>query len=88
MFRSLQCVGAKISEKLAVELLKLLEFIVGFLCSKLLRLYIMWYRAIAAALRAYLFTAASERVVARLRENLFGHLINQVNWSTIYCFLK
>ncbi|KAI5079888.1 hypothetical protein GOP47_0005367, partial [Adiantum capillus-veneris] len=31
----------------------------------------------AAAIRAYLFTAASERVVARLRKDLFGHLISQ-----------
>ncbi|KAI5080507.1 hypothetical protein GOP47_0003690 [Adiantum capillus-veneris] len=33
--------------------------------------------AIATAIRTYLFTAASERVVARLRKDLFGHLINQ-----------
>ncbi|PIA57685.1 hypothetical protein AQUCO_00600424v1 [Aquilegia coerulea] len=30
-----------------------------------------------AALRAWLFSSASERVVARLRTNLFGHLIQQ-----------
>lgn len=33
--------------------------------------------AVASAFRSYLFTAASERVVARLRKNLFGHLIKQ-----------
>lgn len=33
--------------------------------------------AIATAIRTYLFTAASERVVAQLRKDLFGHLINQ-----------
>ena len=38
-------------------------------------------RAIATAIRAYLFTSASERVVARLRKDLFEHLINQVFYS-------
>eukprot|EP00250_Pteridium_aquilinum_P006413 c16349_g1_i1 orf=183-2132(-) len=33
--------------------------------------------AIATAIRTYLFTAASERVVAQLRKDLFEHLINQ-----------
>ncbi|XP_058070486.1 ABC transporter B family member 25 isoform X1 [Magnolia sinica] len=33
--------------------------------------------SICAALRAWLFSSASERVVARLRKNLFSHLINQ-----------
>lgn len=33
--------------------------------------------SICTALRAWLFTSASERVVARLRKNLFSHLINQ-----------
>ncbi|KAF6171416.1 hypothetical protein GIB67_009557 [Kingdonia uniflora] len=33
--------------------------------------------SICAALRAWLFSSASERVVARLRKNLFGHLIQQ-----------
>ncbi|XP_020577187.1 ABC transporter B family member 25-like [Phalaenopsis equestris] len=33
--------------------------------------------SICAALRAWLFSSASERVVARLRKDLFGHLINQ-----------
>eukprot|EP00249_Psilotum_nudum_P015627 c25438_g1_i1 orf=226-2181(+) len=33
--------------------------------------------AIATTIRAYLFRAASERVVARLRKNLFSHLIDQ-----------
>ncbi|GFZ07684.1 transporter associated with antigen processing protein 2 [Actinidia rufa] len=32
---------------------------------------------ICTALRAWLFSSASERVVARLRKNLFGHLIHQ-----------
>ncbi|EFJ26372.1 ATP-binding cassette transporter [Selaginella moellendorffii] len=31
----------------------------------------------ATMLRSYLFTAASERVVARLRKNLFSHLLSQ-----------
>eukprot|EP00262_Sarcandra_glabra_P021430 TRINITY_DN908_c0_g1_i2.p1 TRINITY_DN908_c0_g1~~TRINITY_DN908_c0_g1_i2.p1 ORF type:complete len:664 (+),score=104.49 TRINITY_DN908_c0_g1_i2:60-2051(+) len=33
--------------------------------------------AVCTALRAWLFSSASERVVARLRRNLFSHLINQ-----------
>ncbi|XP_050228812.1 ABC transporter B family member 27 [Mercurialis annua] len=33
--------------------------------------------SVCTALRAWLFTSASERVVARLRKNLFSHLINQ-----------
>ncbi|KAJ6293859.1 hypothetical protein OIU76_022012 [Salix suchowensis] len=33
--------------------------------------------SVCAALRAWLFSSASERVVARLRKNLFNHLINQ-----------
>ncbi|KAL2641327.1 hypothetical protein R1flu_008914 [Riccia fluitans] len=33
--------------------------------------------SIATSIRAYLFTAASERVVARLKRTLFSHLINQ-----------
>lgn len=33
--------------------------------------------SLCTALRAWLFASASERVVARLRKNLFGHLINQ-----------
>lgn len=33
--------------------------------------------SICTALRAWLFNSASERVVARLRKNLFSHLINQ-----------
>ncbi|PKA65880.1 ABC transporter B family member 25 [Apostasia shenzhenica] len=33
--------------------------------------------SICAALRAWLFSSASERVVARLRKNLFSHLVNQ-----------
>ncbi|WCJ25569.1 ABC transporter B family member 27 [Euphorbia peplus] len=33
--------------------------------------------SVCTALRAWLFSSASERVVARLRKNLFGHLINQ-----------
>ncbi|KAL6318838.1 hypothetical protein AAG906_001311 [Vitis piasezkii] len=35
--------------------------------------------SICTALRAWLFSSASERVVARLRKNLFSHLIQQVN---------
>ncbi|XVF49932.1 hypothetical protein PTKIN_Ptkin04bG0056100 [Pterospermum kingtungense] len=33
--------------------------------------------SVCTALRAWLFSSASERVVARLRKNLFTHLINQ-----------
>ncbi|KAL5544647.1 hypothetical protein UlMin_008431 [Ulmus minor] len=33
--------------------------------------------SISTVIRAWLFTSASERVVARLRKNLFSHLINQ-----------
>ncbi|RWR73848.1 ABC transporter B family member 25 [Cinnamomum micranthum f. kanehirae] len=33
--------------------------------------------SVCTALRSWLFVSASERVVARLRRNLFGHLINQ-----------
>ncbi|KAI6700461.1 hypothetical protein NL676_014785 [Syzygium grande] len=33
--------------------------------------------ALCTALRTWLFTSASERVVARLRKDLFSHLINQ-----------
>ncbi|KAL5582127.1 hypothetical protein UlMin_014569 [Ulmus minor] len=33
--------------------------------------------SVCTALRAWLFTSASEMVVARLRKNLFGHLIQQ-----------
>ncbi|KAG8659632.1 hypothetical protein MANES_02G057050v8 [Manihot esculenta] len=33
--------------------------------------------SLCTALRAWLFASASERVVARLRKNLFSHLINQ-----------
>ncbi|PSR95759.1 ABC transporter B family member 25 like [Actinidia chinensis var. chinensis] len=33
--------------------------------------------SICTALRAWLFSSASERVVARLRKNLFGHLVHQ-----------
>ncbi|XP_061364922.1 ABC transporter B family member 25 [Gastrolobium bilobum] len=33
--------------------------------------------SVCTALRAWLFSSASERVVARLRKNLFSHLVNQ-----------
>ncbi|KAL1810760.1 hypothetical protein ACET3Z_020825 [Daucus carota] len=33
--------------------------------------------SISAAIRAWMFTAVSERVVARLRKNLFSHLVHQ-----------
>lgn len=36
------------------------------------------FSSVCTALRAWLFSSASERVVARLRKNLFSHLINQV----------
>ena len=32
-------------------------------------------------IRAYMFTAASERVVARLKKDLFSHLIEQASSS-------
>lgn len=35
-------------------------------------------RSVATTIRAYLFAAASERVVARLKRNLFSQLISQV----------
>lgn len=35
-------------------------------------------RSLCTALRAWLFASASERVVARLRKDLFSHLTNQV----------
>ena len=40
-------------------------------------------RSIATMIRAYLFTSASERVVARLKKDLFSHLIEQAShlWS-------
>uniref|UniRef100_A0A453RSH8 ABC transmembrane type-1 domain-containing protein n=1 Tax=Aegilops tauschii subsp. strangulata TaxID=200361 RepID=A0A453RSH8_AEGTS len=34
--------------------------------------------SVCTALRAWLFNSANERVVARLRQDLFSHLINQV----------
>lgn len=40
------------------------------------------FSAMTTALRTWLFSSASERVVARLRKNLFGHLIQQV-WVSI-----
>lgn len=39
--------------------------------------FIIVMGAVATTIRTYLFTAASERVVARLRKELFKHLINQ-----------
>ncbi|KAL2338227.1 hypothetical protein Fmac_012673 [Flemingia macrophylla] len=38
---------------------------------------IVIFGSICTALRAWLFYTASERVVARLRKNLFSHLVNQ-----------
>ncbi|KAG5027914.1 ABC transporter B family member 25 [Glycine soja] len=38
---------------------------------------IVVFGSICTALRAWLFYTASERVVARLRKNLFSHLVNQ-----------
>lgn len=35
--------------------------------------------SLSTALRTWLFSSASERVVARLRKNLFGHLVQQVS---------
>ncbi|KAK7819016.1 abc transporter b family member 27, partial [Quercus suber] len=37
-----------------------------------------FFSSLCTALRAWLFASASERVVARLRKDLFSHLINQV----------
>lgn len=39
--------------------------------------------AAATSLRTYLFQAASEKVVARLRRQLFASLVNQVSGSQI-----
>lgn len=36
------------------------------------------FSSLCTALRSWLFASASERVVARLRKDLFSHLINQV----------
>lgn len=36
------------------------------------------FSSICTALRAWLFSSASELVVARLRKNLFSHLLTQV----------
>lgn len=38
----------------------------------------IFFSSLCTALRAWLFASASERVVARLRKDLFSHLINQV----------
>lgn len=38
----------------------------------------VFFSSLCTALRAWLFASASERVVARLRKDLFSHLINQV----------
>lgn len=37
-----------------------------------------FFSSACTALRAWLFSSASERVVARLRKNLFSHLVHQV----------
>lgn len=36
------------------------------------------FSSVCTALRAWLFSSASERVVARLRKNLLSHLVHQV----------
>ena len=36
------------------------------------------FSSVCSAIRAWLFYSASESVVARLRKNLFTHLLNQV----------
>ncbi|TVT97859.1 hypothetical protein EJB05_56871, partial [Eragrostis curvula] len=43
--------------------------------------------SVCTALRAWLFNSASERVVARLRKDLFSHLINQASRSSLYRML-
>lgn len=40
--------------------------------------YSDFFSSACTALRAWLFSSASERVVARLRKNLFSHLVHQV----------
>lgn len=40
--------------------------------------------AVATSLRTYLFQAASEKVVARLRRQLFASLVNQVSGSSFF----
>ncbi len=43
----------------------------------LLMLVIFFIQAIASALRYYLFTMAGERIVLRLRQNLYSHILEQ-----------
>ena len=42
-----------------------------------LMLAIFFIQSIAAALRYYLFTMAGERIVLRLRQNLYSHILEQ-----------
>lgn len=39
--------------------------------------FFLLFSSVCTALRAWLFSSASERVVARVRKNLFSHLISQ-----------
>ena len=47
-----------------------------------------FFSSICTAIRSWLFSAASERVVARLRKDLFSHLIQQVRVINDYCFIN
>lgn len=54
------------------------QFFFFLLFVSLLLVILPAFRSVCTALRAWLFSSASERVVARLRKNLFSHLILQV----------
>ncbi|PON50165.1 ABC transporter type 1, transmembrane domain containing protein [Parasponia andersonii] len=56
---------------------KLIIATIALLIASTLSILIVRITSISTALRAWLFSSASERVVARLRKNLFSHLINQ-----------
>ena len=47
-----------------------------FYCRQMIDIFV--FSSICTALRAWLFSSASERIVAALRKNLFSHLVNQV----------
>ncbi len=47
-------------------------------CVVCCQLTIVFFSSLSTALRAWLFSSASERIVARLRKDLFSHLIHQV----------
>lgn len=45
---------------------------------------ILSFSSICTTLRAWMFNSASERVVARLRKDLFSHLMNQVSNNCLF----